>query len=120
MKPARVNLQANFPAIGQTTYAAGWGSTSEGGYMSTSLKYTGVEVVSNAECNRSYQGAIKATNVCAYRRSTDACQGDSGGPLYAYDRANEELILVGVVSFGNGCARPGFPGVYTRVSSYLN
>ena len=119
-KPARVNLNDNYPDVGDTTYTAGWGSAFEGGNMNTALKYTGVEVVTNRECNSAYRGAIAETNLCAYRRATDACQGDSGGPLFGFDPASEELVLVGIVSFGNGCARPGFPGVYTRVSSYLN
>lgn len=50
----------------------------------------------------------------------DACQGDSGGPLwngdYATAKADQEVI--GIVSWGFGCARPNFAGVYTQVSKY--
>lgn len=46
-------------------------------------------------------------------------QFDSGGPMVHYDAADSQWILVGVVSTGYGCARPGFPGIYTRVSDYV-
>ena len=46
----------------------------------------------------------------------DSCQGDSGGPLV--DKETKEQI--GVVSFGQGCAEPGYPGVYTQVSYFID
>ncbi|NRA66526.1 MAG: serine protease [Pseudobacteriovorax sp.] len=119
-KPSDINLNPNFPAVGDTTYVAGWGSTYEGGYMTAGLKYTAVDVVSNRDCSSVYRGQINDGHVCAYRRGTDSCQGDSGGPLFGWDRSKQELVVVGVVSFGYGCARPGTPGVYTRVSSFFN
>lgn len=49
----------------------------------------------------------------------DTCQGDSGGPLMVFT-PNHQWVLVGLTSFGYGCARPDYAGVYTRVSMYQN
>ena len=43
-------------------------------------------------------------------------QGDSGGPLHA--SIGGQMFQIGVVSYGDGCGRAGYPGVYTRISSY--
>jgi len=48
-----------------------------------------------------------------------ALQYDSGGPMVYYDSADHRWLLVGVVSTGYGCARPGFPGIYTLVSAFV-
>ena len=44
----------------------------------------------------------------------DACQNDSGGPLVVNN------VLYGIVSFGIGCGRADFPGVYTNVAKYAS
>jgi len=95
---------------------SGWGTTSEGGSISAALRYVEVPVVDRATCNTIYGGKISDNMFCAGVLNVggqDACQGDSGGPAVITNQ------LVGIASWGNGCARPGYPGVYTRVSNYI-
>jgi secreted trypsin-like serine protease len=54
--------------------------------------------------------------MCAAASGRDACQGDSGGPLFVPAPGGRN-VLIGTTSFGNGCAVPQYPGVYTRLSS---
>ena len=49
--------------------------------------------------------------------SVDTCQGDSGGPLTMFN-SNNQWILVGLTSYGRGCAQPNYSGVYTRVAAF--
>lgn len=100
---------------------AGWGLDREGGQTSSVLQEVAVPIITNAQCRAtSYKSMIVDTMLCAgdvQQGGKDACQGDSGGPLIVHENI---FRLVGVVSFGYGCAKPDAPGVYTRVSRYLN
>ncbi|XP_001985515.2 trypsin-1 [Drosophila grimshawi] len=104
----------------QRAIVAGWGLSHEGGSTSSVLQETTVPIITNAQCRAtSYKSMIVDTMLCAgyvQMGGRDACQGDSGGPLIVPDRI---FRLAGVVSFGYGCAKPNAPGVYTRVSRYL-
>ncbi len=99
---------------------AGWGQNREGGSTQRYLLKATVPFVSDATCQSNYRGGIiPAQEICAGYAAggVDTCQGDSGGPLFRRDAANA-WIQVGVVSWGDGCARPNKPGVYTEVSHF--
>ncbi|MCL7378726.1 trypsin-like serine protease [Streptomyces sp. 35G-GA-8] len=101
---------------------AGWGAATEGGAQQRYLLKATVPFVSDASCNASYGGEIIASEeICAGypQGGTDTCQGDSGGPMFRKDNAGA-FIQVGIVSWGNGCARPNYPGVYTEVSTFAS
>ena len=100
----------------------GWGQVSEGSLgQQRVLRYAAVPSVPDAECVADYRRAgvdlDPRQSLCAGRRGVDTCQGDSGGPMVRRDGAGG-WVQVGIVSWGLGCARPGYPGVYTRVSAY--
>ncbi|KAJ4353056.1 hypothetical protein N0V95_003709 [Ascochyta clinopodiicola] len=108
------------PAAGSTTTVAGWGTTSSGGSsLPTNLLKVDVPIVSRATCRQNYSVAEITNNmVCAgvAAGGKDSCQGDSGGPLVS----TSARTLVGIVSWGNGCAAAGQPGVYSRVGTLLS
>ncbi|KAG8187278.1 hypothetical protein JTE90_019167 [Oedothorax gibbosus] len=98
--------------------------TSFNGAASNVLMEVIFDVTDQEECRRAYERELNITDVylCAGTAdgSKDSCQGDSGGPLVSFDKESSRYYLVGVVSFGKLCAQPGYPGVYTRVTKYLD
>ncbi|GAB6027471.1 hypothetical protein CHUAL_001727 [Chamberlinius hualienensis] len=124
--PPSADLVSQDFLIGQMANAVGWGSTKEGGSGSNSLLHVTVPVMSEEQCSMAYNNTavnITPNMICAGypEGGRDTCQGDSGGPLqYKCEDSNDGYnILIGVVSFGIGCARPGRPGVYARVSQFV-
>jgi len=108
----------------------GWGTTSSGGSTSSTLLEVDVQVISNSQCNAAY-GGITNNMLCAQDASgnggSDACQGDSGGPLVSCGEdgncgttPGQNYDLIGVVSFGIGCAEKDYPGVYARTTAALD
>eukprot|EP00591_Stephanopyxis_turris_P010101 CAMPEP_0195510034 /NCGR_PEP_ID=MMETSP0794_2-20130614/2796_1 /TAXON_ID=515487 /ORGANISM="Stephanopyxis turris, Strain CCMP 815" /LENGTH=888 /DNA_ID=CAMNT_0040637381 /DNA_START=33 /DNA_END=2699 /DNA_ORIENTATION=+ len=95
----------------------GWGTTSSGGYSSPKLLETDLIYIRNDLCNIKYDGIISDSMMCAGLHGKDSCQGDSGGPLIKKSSSlTSGDILVGVVSWGFGCAHADYPGVYSRIS----
>jgi trypsin len=111
-----LNFNAGFPLPNQELRVIGVGTTSQGGSVADFLREVDVDHISNSDCNSYYgQGSINDdVMICAgvVAGGMDSCQGDSGGPLF--DEVTRKQI--GVVSWGYGCARPKFPGVYSRLS----
>ncbi|XP_035739812.1 venom protease-like [Vespa mandarinia] len=112
------NFDNTFPFI------AGWGAVYFNGPSSSRLLELQIPVVNQERCKNSFKSFTNAVIddriICAgfARGGKDACQGDSGGPLMTPH--NNSYYLIGVVSYGYRCAEPGYPGVYSKVSSFLN
>merc|ERR1712038_537844 len=103
---------------GQVAVVSGWGTLSSGGNQPTVLNDVSVTVQSNQDYNSAYGGDITSNMICAADAGKDSCQGDSGGPMTVLEGGR--YSLVGVVSWGYGCANPSYPGVYARVTAQMD
>lgn len=98
---------------------SGWGTTTEGGATPDILQVVTVPIVSDADCRVAYgESDIFDSMICAGADGLDSCQGDSGGPMTC--TSGVSTYLCGIVSWGYGCARPDYPGVYTEVSYFVD
>jgi len=129
--------------VGKKCWVTGWGNTgasrsfddmirdikyAEAGLLpkreepvtrqSNVLRQVDVLVSDQAVCNTAYTGQITPDMICAEAPGKDSCQGDSGGPFVC--EHDGEFKVVGVVSWGRGCAQRGYPGVYARTSHALD
>lgn len=105
------------PAAGKICYAVGWGALREKGPDPDHLHE--VQVPINTRCKHAKDR--EGEEICAgeLEGGRDACQGDSGGPLFCkFVMDPRRYYLAGIVSHGEGCARPDEPGVYTRVALF--
>merc|ERR1712179_21954 len=121
--PKLANENADY-AAGNNVIVSGWGST-RASYTTrdapSTLQVATVPFIADSTCKRSryYGSQITYSMVCAGKLGeggVDSCQGDSGGPLVK--KVNGKWTVLGVVSWGYGCARPDKPGVYTRVARF--
>uniref|UniRef100_A0A8C5Q396 Peptidase S1 domain-containing protein n=1 Tax=Leptobrachium leishanense TaxID=445787 RepID=A0A8C5Q396_9ANUR len=120
----------SFPS-GMECWVTGWGTRSSGGslpYYNT-LQKVMTPLIDHVQCDQMYRDSlsiisnitiIQEEKICSgYEEGgKDSCQGDSGGPLMC--KVNGTWIQAGIVSWGIGCALPGYPGVYTLAPAYAS
>uniref|UniRef100_A0AAG5CRA8 Peptidase S1 domain-containing protein n=1 Tax=Anopheles atroparvus TaxID=41427 RepID=A0AAG5CRA8_ANOAO len=118
IRPVCLPKERSEPA-GQLGTVVGWGRTSEGGTLPALVQHVDVPILTLDQCRSMKYRASRITSnmLCAGKGKQDSCQGDSGGPLLV--RNGDKHEIVGIVSWGVGCGRAGYPGVYTRVVRYL-
>ncbi|KAL3785636.1 LOW QUALITY PROTEIN: hypothetical protein ACHAWO_005980 [Cyclotella atomus] len=116
----KLNQDNSYPSAGSTSRAMGWGTTSSGGSASSVLREVDLPVITNQKCSQQYpQETIFANNICTFAPGKDTCQGDSGGPLIMPGANAAADVLIGLTSWGYGCASQQYPGVYARVSNQI-
>ncbi|XP_019944012.1 transmembrane protease serine 4a isoform X2 [Paralichthys olivaceus] len=121
-KPVCLPPEAFGLAAGASMAVTGWGYLEENGKVSPSLQKASIPLIDHTVCSspKVYGSSVTQRMMCAgfLEGKVDACQGDSGGPLVHF--TSSRWHLVGVVSWGVGCARKGRPGVYCNVEEMLN
>ncbi|XP_042564903.1 prostasin-like [Clupea harengus] len=121
VKPICLAASASVFITNTKSFVSGWGFIQEGVPLPSpqTLQEVEVLVVGNKQCSCSYgEGVITNNMICAGVPSggKDSCKADSGGSMVS--KQGSVWVISGVTSFGEGCGRPGYPGVYTRVSRY--
>ncbi|XP_057657586.1 proclotting enzyme [Diorhabda carinulata] len=105
---------------GKTGTVIGWGSLRESGPQPAVLQEVNIPIWNNLNCKVKYgaaaPGGIVEHMLCAGEANRDSCSGDSGGPLMINDG---KWLQVGIVSWGIGCGKGQYPGVYTRVDKFI-
>ncbi|KAJ8005258.1 hypothetical protein DPEC_G00144770 [Dallia pectoralis] len=113
-----IPLPTKCPTAGTLCSVAGWGNTASGEEVNlpTNLQCLDVPILEDVKCDNAYPGLVTRRMVCAgyLDGGRDICNGDGGTGL---DCLGE---LHGLVSWGRGCALPGYPGVYVKVCEYLS
>jgi len=130
IRPACLPTDTTNDFAAQVATVTGWGTLQEGGGLSSTLQEVDLNILTNDQCKNDYDYSpsdITDSMLCANipGGGADACQGDSGGPLVTSSGGDgvtpgQNYELIGVVSWGIGCARPTYPGVYARVTNQLS
>jgi len=102
----------------RTATVVGWGSLKENGPQPNILQEVTVRIWDNKVCKDTYgpaaPGGIMDHMLCAGQKGKDSCSGDSGGPMQI--GSGDTWTQIGVVSWGIGCGKSHYPGVYSRVT----
>ncbi|CAF3563984.1 unnamed protein product [Adineta steineri] len=111
-----------YPDASINATAIGWGKLQQSGSSSYTLQQVQLPIIdyTNQYCfSAVYDSSVQ---FCAgfIQGGKDTCQGDSGGPLMAYNSNSDTWNLAGITSYGSGCAVAENPGVYTRVSMFVD
>ncbi|XP_026219557.1 coagulation factor VII [Anabas testudineus] len=116
--PTRPLAERELWAISMHT-VSGWGRRGENGPTSHILRRLKVPRIRTQQCVEESGVVLTKNMFCAgyIEGRQDSCKGDSGGPLVT--QYKKTVFLLGIVSWGKGCARPGNYGIYTRLSNYL-
>ena len=126
MRPICLPQNNTVLRVGQSCHVTGFGRTKEYGQLSSHLREARVPVISSNKCTKLYAGTFRKVTsrmFCAAhaKGGIDSCKGDSGGPFVCRDIVKPgRWTLMGVVSWGVGCARGDSPGVYAKVSYFVD
>ncbi|XP_011632451.1 venom protease-like [Pogonomyrmex barbatus] len=116
IQPIKLAYEANTFA-NENAFVIGWGKESPSSRGSSRLKYAAMTIIGNDECKQYWHTTFN--HICTASGSgRDACQGDSGGPLIVTKDGQD--LQIGIVSYGDAFCPGKFPGVFTRVSQYIN
>jgi len=118
VRPVCLPPQGGVSYAGETATVVGWGSLKENGPQPDTLQEVTVKIWENSVCKETYgnaaPGGIQSHMLCAGQKGKDSCSGDSGGPMQI--GSGSTWTQIGVVSWGIGCGKSHYPGVYSRIT----
>lgn len=124
--PTSIEVSKAMDSPGTKATVSGWGVINPARIQPEILQYVDITIGKNSDAAGRYNPLPDKLDITPnmlaageIMEGKDACSGDSGGPLVVYDENNRKFLM-GIVSFGEGCADPRYLGIYTRVSKYTN